>query len=146
MATFAARASAEAEPSATSGDVSHFKDARHFSSWFGLTPKEYSSGSSRYLGRISKKGDRYLRMLLTHGARSVLRAAKVADNAGQEVCGVRRWALDVQARSNHNKAACALANKLARICYATLRDRQPFGEPTVRLGKKINRESFVMPA
>jgi len=115
-----------------------------FERWF--LNREYSSGSSRYLGRISKKGDRYLRMLLTHGARSVLRAAKVADNAGREVCGVRRWALDVQARSNHNKAACALANKLARICYATLRDRQPFGEPTVRLGKKINRESFVMPA
>ncbi len=130
---------------ATSGDVSHFKDARHFSSWFGLTPKEYSSGNSRYLGRISKKGDRYLRMLLTHGARSVLRASKVADNAGREVCGVRRWALDVQSRSNHNKAACALANKLARICYATLRDKAPFGEPTVRLNKKINRESFVMP-
>ena len=43
----------------TSGDVSHFKDARHFSSWFGLTPKEYSWGNSRYLGRISKKGVRY---------------------------------------------------------------------------------------
>ena len=123
---------------ATSGDVSHFKDARHFSSWFDLTPKEYRSGSSRYLGRISKKGDRYLRMLLTHGARSVLRTAKVADNAGREVCGVRHWALDVQARSNHNKAACALANKLARICCATLRDEEPFGEPTVRLGKKPN--------
>lgn len=131
---------------ATSGDVSHFKDARHFSSWFGLTPREYSSGSSRYLGHISKKGDRYLRMLLTHGARSVLRAAKVAEGAGRPVCGVRRWALDVQSRSNHNKAACALANKLARICYATLRDMEPFGEQTVRLGKKINRERFVMPA
>jgi len=44
------------------------RDARHFASWFGLTPKEYSSGGSRYLGRISKRGDRYLRMLLTHGA------------------------------------------------------------------------------
>ena len=130
---------------ATSGDVSHFKDARHFSSWFGLTPKEYSSGNSRYLGRISKKGDRYLRMLLTHGARSVLRASKVAQEAGREVCGVRRWALDVQARGNHNKAACALANKLARICYATLRDKEPFGETSQRLHKKINRESFVMP-
>jgi len=115
-----------------------------FERWF--LNREYSSGSSRHLGRISKKGDRYRRMLLTHGARSVLRAAKVADNAGREVCCVRRWAPGVQARSNHNKAACALANKLARICYATRRDRQPFGEPTVRLGKKINRESFVMPA
>jgi transposase len=129
---------------ATSGDISHFKDARHFSSWFGLTPKEYSSGNTRYLGRISKKGDRYLRMLLTHGARSVLRAAKVAEGAGKEVCGVRRWALDVQARGNHNKAACALANKLARICYATLRDKAPF-EEAAWLNKKVNRQSFVMP-
>lgn len=47
--------------------------------------------------------------------------------------------------SNHNKAACALANKLARICYATLRDKEPF-EDSQRLSKKINRESFVMPA
>lgn len=129
----------------TSGDVSHFKDARHFASWFGLTPKEHSSGNSRHLGRISKKGDRYLRMLLTHGARSVLRAAAVTKNSGREVCGVRRWALEVQARTNHNKAACALANKMARICYATLRDKEPFGE-SGRLNRKINRESFAMPA
>lgn len=130
---------------ATSGDVTHFKDARHFSSWFGLTPKEFSSGNSRYLGHISKRGDRYLRMLLTHGARSVLRAAKVAQGAGKEVCGVRRWALEVQARSNHNKAACALANKLARICYATLRDKEPFCE-IQQLNRKVNRQSFGMPA
>lgn len=137
---------ATAMVAATSGDVSHFTDARHFASWFGLTPKEYSSGNSRYLGRISKRGDRYLRMLLTHGVRSVLRASKVAESAGREVCGVQRWALGVQARSNHNKAACALANKLARICYATLRDKAPFTEGTVRLSKKVNRQAFVMPA
>lgn len=112
---------ATAMVAATSGDVSHFKDARHFASWFGLTPREYSSGSLRYLGRISRKDDRYLRMLLTHGARSVLRAAAVAVNAGCEVCGIRQRALAVQQRSHHNKAACALANKLARICYATPR-------------------------
>lgn len=63
---------ATAMVAATSGSVAHFKDARHFASWFGLTPKEYSSGNTRYLGHISKRGDRYLRMLLTHGARSVL--------------------------------------------------------------------------
>jgi transposase len=129
---------------ATSGDVTHFTDARHFSSWFGLTPREYSSGSSRYLGRISKKGDRYLRMLLTHGARSVLRAAQVAQGAGKEVLGVRRWALNVQGRSNHNKATCVLANKLARIYYATLRDHKPFDE-SAHLSRKENRQSFVMP-
>lgn len=101
---------------ATSGDVTHFQDARHFASWFGLTPREFSSGGTRHLGRISKKGDRYLRMLLTHGARSVLRAAAAAVEKGKVLSGMRDWALQVQARSNHNKATCALANKLARIC------------------------------
>ncbi len=136
---------ATAMVAATSGDVSHFKDARHFASWFGLTPREYSSGSSRYLGRISKKGDRYLRMLLTHGARSVLRAASVAVEKGKAVGGVRQWALQVQGRANHNKAACALANKLARICYATLRDHEAFDE-VAALNRKAARQSFAMPA
>ena len=136
---------ATAMVAATSGEVSHFKDARHFASWFGLTPKEYSSGASRYLGHISKRGDRYLRMLLTHGARSVLRAAAVARDKGREVRGVRSWALDVQSRSNHNKAACALANKLARICYATLRDKEKFDQAQ-SLAKKLNRQPFAMPA
>jgi transposase len=130
---------------ATSGDVTHFKNARHFASWFGLTPREYSSGSSRCLGKISKRSDRYPRMLLTHGARSVLCAAKVARGKGSEVSGVRKWAPQVQGRRNHNQAACALANKLARICYATLREKAPYGEPT-DLRHKIDRESFVMHA
>ena len=101
---------ATAMVAATSGEVSHYKDARHFASWFGLTPKEYSSGSTRHLGRISKRGDRYLRMLLTHGARAVLRAATVAKRAGRQIEGLKDWALKVQGRTNHNKAACALAN------------------------------------
>jgi transposase len=129
---------------ATSGDVTHFKDARHFASWFGLTPKEHSSGNSRKLGRISKQGDTYLRMLLIHGARSVLRAAAVAASQGKPLEGIRAWALDVQRRSNHNKAACALANKLARIAFACLRDHAPFGQP-VRASKKTDRQSFAMP-
>jgi len=136
---------ATAMVAATSGDVSHFKDARHFASWFGLTPKEYSSGNTRQLGRISKRGDRYLRMLLTHGARSVLRAAAAARTKGRDVDGIRRWALELQGRSNHNKATCALANKLARVCYATLRDKQRFDEKQP-LSKKMNRQAFAMPA
>jgi len=136
---------ATAMVAATSGDVTHFKDARHFASWFGLTPREFSSGGTRYLGHISKKGDRYLRMLLTHGARSVLRAATVAVEKGKILSGVRRWALAVQARSNHNKATCALANKLARICYATLRDHAAFDEKAA-LERKTQRQSFATPA
>jgi len=111
---------ATAMVAATSGAVRHFHDARHFASWFGLTPKEHSSGNVRHLGRISKRGDRYLRMLLTHGARSVLRAATTANQAGRVIDGLRAWALAVQARTNHNKATCALANKLARIAWAVL--------------------------
>jgi transposase len=136
---------ATAMVAATSGEVTHFEDARHFASWFGLTPKEHSSGQHRQLGRISKQGDRYLRMLLTHGARSVLRAAAAARNAGKPVQGLRAWALAVQDRSNHNKATCALANKLARIAYACLRDHAAYGEKT-RLDKKTERQSFAMPS
>ena len=117
---------ATAMAASTGGDVAHFKDARHFASWFGLTPKEHSSGGTRPLGRISKRGDRYLRMLLTHGARSVLRAATLAQRCQRPLDPLRTWALSLQARTHRNKAVCALANMLARICYATLRDAEPY--------------------
>ena len=129
---------------ATGGEVGHFKDARHFASWFGLTPREHSSGATRTLGRISKRGDRYLRMLLTHGARSVLRAASVTRQAGRPLDGLRAWALAVQGLSNHNKAACALANKLTRICYATLRDATPYGQPAPRPQRKLTRTVYSL--
>lgn len=99
-------------------DPRSFDSGRRYASFFGLTPREHSSGERRYLGRISKRGNRYVRTLLTHGARSVLRAANVAHRAGRNVDRLRSWALEVQARSNHNKATCALANKLARIAWA----------------------------
>jgi len=99
-------------------DPRSFDSGRRYSSFLGLTPREYSSGGTRTLGRISKRGDRYIRMLLTHGARSVLRAATVARRMGRNVDRLRAWALAVQERTNHNKATCALANKLARIAWA----------------------------
>jgi transposase len=135
---------ATAMVAATGGCVAHFRNARHFASWCGLTPKEDSSGSTRRLGRISKRGDRYLRMLLTHGARSVLRAATVAERAGRSLDDLRRWALIVQARTNHNKAACALANKLARICFAVLRDDADYG--AARVHHKLARATYALPA
>jgi transposase len=137
---------ATAMVAATSGEVSHFRDARHFASWFGLTPKEYSSGSTRRLGRISKRGDKYLRMLLTHGARAILRAATLALQAGRRLDKLRTWALQVQARTNHNKATCALANKLARICFAVLRDHLPYGNPQPRPQKKLERTAYAVAA
>jgi transposase len=134
---------ATAMVAATSGSVTHFRSARHFASWFGLTPKENSSGNKQRIGRISKRGDAYLRTLLTHGARSVLRAAAVAANAGKKHDGLRQWALTIQGRTNYNKATCALANKLARICYAILRDAQPYGE-SFRLQKKLERTAWAI--
>jgi transposase len=129
---------------ATGGDVTHFKSARHFASWVGLTPKERSSGNTRRLGRISKEGDTHLRMLLTHGARSVMRAATVAQRASRPLDPLRQWVLALKGRTHHNKAACALANKMARICYAALRDQEPF--EAARLQRKLQRETFPMPA
>jgi transposase len=108
----------------------------------GLTPKEHSSGSTRHLGRISKRGDKYLRMLLTHGARASLRAATVALQAGRKIDDLRQWALQVQHRACHNKAACALANKMARICYAVLRDGVPY-ESDSSEQRKMNRSTFA---
>ncbi|BAL25670.1 transposase IS116/IS110/IS902 family protein [Azoarcus sp. KH32C] len=137
---------ATAMVAATGGNVTHFKDARHFASWFGITPKEYSSGNNRKLGRISKRGDRYLRMLLTHGARAVLRAAALARSAGRNLDGLRLWATEIQARANHNKAACALANKLARLCFAVLRDHAPYGNPQPCPMKKLERTAFAIAA
>jgi transposase len=82
----AARASdIKAEMVAAVGDPRPFRSGRRYSSFFGLTPREYSSGDTRYLGRISRRGNRYVRMLLSHEARPVLRAATVARRAGRNV-------------------------------------------------------------
>jgi transposase len=99
------------------GDVRRFPTARHFASYLGLTPREHSSGNVRRLGRISKRGDAYLRTLLTHGGRAVLRAAHLTKSPTR----LHQWALEVQQRRGHNVAAIALANKLARIAWALWR-------------------------
>jgi transposase len=95
-------------------EVHRFDSARRFASWLGLTPSEHSSGMKQVLGRISKRGDAYLRTLLTHGARAVLWHAKRPGTHDH----LRTWALALERRVGHNKAAIALANKLARIAWA----------------------------
>ncbi|MBE7942839.1 IS110 family transposase [Ramlibacter aquaticus] len=107
-------------------NLTQFRNGRQLAAWMGLTPYEHSSGNTRRLGHITRAGDRYLRTLLTHGARSVLQAAARAHSAGRDCTGLKAWALAVRERTNQNKATCALANKLARICFATLRHQQPF--------------------
>jgi transposase len=100
------------------GDIKSFGSSRRFACWVGLTPREHSSGQIRRLGRITRQGDSYLRKLLVHGARAVLYSAKAARRAGRPLDRLRAWALRLEARSCHNKAAVAIANKLARLVWA----------------------------
>jgi transposase len=102
------------------GDARRFPSGRHFASYLGLTPREYSSGLKRYLGRISKRGDSYLRTLLIHGARAVLLRSR--NNQDR----LREWAHRISTTHVHNKAAVALANKLARIVWAVWTRQQPY--------------------
>lgn len=108
------------------GDIHSFRSPRRFASWLGLTPREYSSGHIRRLGAISKRGDGYLRMLLVHGARAVLYSADAAQRAGRPLDALRAWGLRVRARTGHNKAAVAIANKLARILWASWSRQRDF--------------------
>jgi transposase len=104
------------------GDISRFPSGRHLASFVGLTPREYSSGLRRHLGRISKRGDAYVRMLLIHGARSVLWHSKRMKDRDR----LRAWALRLERKLGHNKAAVALANKLARITWAVWKNDRNF--------------------
>lgn len=111
---------------ASVANVHAFKTGRHLASWLGLTPRESSSGGRRRLGRISKQGDPYLRMLLIHGARSALLAAERRQKAGQELSRLQAWALERASEGHRNRAAVALANKMARILWAVWKHERRF--------------------
>lgn len=100
---------------ASVSDIHTFGRARQFSAWLGITPREFSSGNTRRLGSITKKGDPYLRTLLIHGARSALLAA--ARTSDDKRTDLQRRALELKGRSCHNTTAVALANKMARIIW-----------------------------
>lgn len=112
--------------SASVGEIDRFASGRHFASYLGLTPREHSSGRVRRLGRVTKRGDVYLRTLLIHGARAVLRSAVLARKKQQPLDRTRQWALALAERVVHNKAAVALANKIARRLWAAEHHRTSF--------------------
>lgn len=99
---------------ASVGDARVFKNGRQFAAWLGLTPRQYSSGGTSRLGRITKRGDRYLRMLLVHGARALLRFVDRKSDPKSA------WAKRLKERRHVNVAAVALAAKHARIIWAML--------------------------
>lgn len=104
---------------ASIGDARNFDNGRQLAAWLGLVPRQNSSGGKQTLLGISKRGDTYLRTLLIHGARAVIRVAeRKVNHAGS-------WLAGVMGRRNKNVAAVALANKNARIVWALLaRDRE----------------------
>ena len=119
---------------ATVADIHAFRNGRQLACWFGLTPREFSSGSRRRLGRISKQGDPYVRMLLIHGARSALNAARRAAQADKPLTQLQAWVLQRAAELHSNKAVVALANKLARIAWAVWYHEREFnGNHVVRV-------------
>lgn len=96
------------------GDKTSFKNGRQFAAWLGLVPKQQSSGGRARLFGISKRGDRYLRTLLIHGARAAL------GRAGGKQDPRSLWLGKLRQRRHPNIAAVALANKNARIVWAML--------------------------
>ncbi|HEX6361794.1 MAG TPA: IS110 family transposase [Albitalea sp.] len=116
---------------ASVGEIQRFRRARQFSAWLGLPPREHSSGTRRRLGPMSKRGDPYLRTLLIHGARSVLFAARRRQRGGRvPLDALQRWALACGERRGMNRAAVAVANKLARITWAVWRHERRYGPET----------------
>jgi transposase len=99
---------------ASIGDAKNFEDGRQLAAWLGLVPRQNSSGGKQTLLGISKRGDIYLRTLLIHGARAVIRVAERKGNHADS------WLAHLMARRNKNVATVALANKNARIVWALL--------------------------
>ena len=98
---------------ASIGDAKSFKNGRQVSAWIGIVPRQHSTGGKQVLLGISKRGDTYLRTLLIHGARAVIRSAERKPDADP-------WLTKLLARRNKNVAAVALANKNARTIWALL--------------------------
>ena len=99
---------------ATVGDARNFKSGRHLAAWLGLTPREHASGLKRRQGAISKRGDAYLRRLLTLGAQSWLRHHRASQS------GADPWLTALQQRRPTPVVATALANKTARIVWVIM--------------------------
>lgn len=105
------------------GDGKQYRRGREASAAVGLVPRQHSSGGKNVLLGISKRGDRYLRSLLIHGARAVVNAAQKKDDP------LSRWINRLRETRGMNKATVALANKLARIGWAILRNGTTY-QPT----------------
>ena len=97
-----------------------FRNGRQFAAWLGLVPRQHSSGDKQRMLGITKRGDPYIRMLLIHGARSVIyRCGVKTDNRS-------RWIAEKKKKLGTTKACVAVANKNARIIWALLAKGEPY--------------------
>jgi transposase len=103
---------------ATVGNAADFRNGRQMAAWSGLVPKQSSSGGKERLGKITKRGDTYLRGLLTQGARSTLNAALA--RPPDKRSHLEHWIVALRARVGYHKSLVAIANKHTRICWALL--------------------------
>ncbi|WP_053765506.1 IS110 family transposase [Leptospirillum ferriphilum] len=102
------------------GDATRFRNGRHFAAYLGLVPRQHSSGGKNVLLGISKRGDTYLRTLLIHGGRTVVRSVMKIVASKQEPKGRNTWILSLYERRGYNRTAVAVANKNARILWILL--------------------------
>ncbi len=107
---------------ASIGDIHAFENSRQLSAWIGLVPKQHSSGGKTLLQGISKRGDVYLRTLLIHGARAVVRVNGYKPDADT-------WLTRMTQMCPANVLAVAQANKTARIVWAVLTRKEAYQAP-----------------
>ena len=106
---------------ASVGDARMFSNGRQFAAWLGLTPSQHSSGGKPKLGRITRRGDAYLRSLLVQGARSVFAATlRKARSSPDTLTRLQQWIVGLNARVGYHKTLVAIANKHARQLWAVL--------------------------
>jgi transposase len=103
---------------ATVSDANDFRNGRQFSAWLGLTPRQHSTGGKTRLGRLTRRGDAYLRTLLILGAKSALQAALRKPPAARH--RLQQWIVAVLGRVGYHKTLVAIANKHARVIWALL--------------------------
>jgi transposase len=116
---------------ATVDDFAQFKNGAQFGAWCGITPRQDSSGGKTRLGRITRRGDSYLRSLLVQGAKSVV------FNAHKRSDPISRWALALRERSGWQVAAVALANKNARTLWAVMTRGERFDPQHVSVNPAV---------
>lgn len=125
---------------ASVADFTQFKSGRQFGAWLGIVPRQNSSGGKASLGRITKRGDNYLRTLLIQGAKSAVMSVDKRDDP------TSRWLKQLIERVGWQKACVAMANKNARILWAVMTREQGFDSQHVSAKPAAKQKPAPTPA